>query len=194
MKTHNTNNDGLTDEQRQQQKIIQEEMMLRFALPPNWVPYTDPNTGSVYYYNVVTGASQWERPVYSEAEYSKLKAEKERAEEEAAAAEEAAKQPIQTKTSENTQNNTQKHALTRAEKQREREKEAEEYQRLLEESRKRAKEEAEQMKESTPFGQWEVKTDPSQILQRSDELKKQDEIKAKRERCGRIYFIFFFVF
>ena len=28
----------------------------------NWMEMSDPNTGGVYYYNTVTGASSWEKP------------------------------------------------------------------------------------------------------------------------------------
>ena len=37
------------------------------GLPPNWEERTDPSSGRIYYVNVVTKASQWEKPVEAPA-------------------------------------------------------------------------------------------------------------------------------
>jgi len=36
-------------------------------LPNGWVEATDPSSGSIYYFNQITGATQWDRPLNDEA-------------------------------------------------------------------------------------------------------------------------------
>ena len=158
-----------------QQKLIQEQMQQRFALPPNWAAFTDSSSGQTYYYNGVTGETQWERPVYSNSQIAQIEEAREKE-----ADEQHKEQALNNKHVDIPKATVKNAHLTREEKIELKKQEEEEFRRLVEESKEREKEEL----KSAPIGlgQWKVVNTPSKIYQRSEELKRQDEAKAKKER------------
>lgn len=181
----------MTEEQKKKEEQLHEDVKLRFALPPNWAPYTDQNSGQVYYYNSVTGQSQWQRPMYSSEEIERIKAEKEKRE----LQEELLRKESNEKINEKIALANQKAKgipLTREQKQKEMKEEEERIRKMIEDSKEEEKKLLLNFDPKNPFGEWKEETSSSYIYEHSEELKKKDSTKAQKEKFD--FFIFYILF
>ncbi|KAH7820862.1 putative WW domain [Monocercomonoides exilis] len=174
-------------QKRREEEAIHKAVQERFALPSGWSAHTDNTSGQTYYFNELTKKSQWERPMLSAEELKEKEEQKEK---------EELEKELKEKNEQEKLKEQKIEALLEAEGITVEKKESiddsskkKSKKLLLEEEMAKFEEEMRNYDPKNRYGKWVVTDGPSELIKRSEELKKRDKERelqaAQREEKER---------